>query len=160
MFITSKHYSVLIKNYRTILSYTSIRITYYSIHYKYVGLIITTALLNESCFGVSHLSADCQSQIHNNVLSSCKHKGQEAEESGNLSILQSIIHYQSESVRSLVLFSFRRAQPTPKFQQVIKMSRNDRNTIISIVLPPEERLKKQVLEFAVVEIDANVPPKR
>lgn len=40
------------------------------------------------------------------------------------------------------------------------MSRNDRNTIISIVLPPEERLKKQVLEFAVVEIDANVPPKR
>lgn len=40
------------------------------------------------------------------------------------------------------------------------MSKYDSKSMLSIVLPPEERLKKQVLEFTVVEVDANVPPKR
>jgi len=40
------------------------------------------------------------------------------------------------------------------------MSKLDQNAPVSFVLTPDERLKRQVNEFATVEIDANVPPKR
>jgi hypothetical protein len=40
------------------------------------------------------------------------------------------------------------------------MSKGEAKMPISAVLTPEERLKRQVTDFATVEIDPNVPPKR